>query len=106
VGAPPQAYTDEVYCPGREQSPAWATNLLRYLVNHRKNIYNVENNVQRMLADHSRPVRYELPSPSLTNGPGRRAAQLYIHTPRGRAGRNIDDSTERFVDKTPIGKAD
>ena len=82
------------------------TNLLRYLVNHRKNIYNVENNVQRMLADHCRPVRYELPSPSLTNGPGRRAAQLYIHTPRGRAGRNIDDSTERFVDKTPIGKAD
>jgi hypothetical protein len=29
-----------------------------------------------------------------------KASQLYIHAPRGRAGRSIVDSTERFVEAT------
>jgi hypothetical protein len=31
------------------------------------------------------------------------AAQLYIHAPRGRRSRHIDDKTEGFVDMTRMG---
>jgi hopanoid C-3 methylase len=67
--------------------------------------YNKVYNVEKMLADHARPVHYELPvSPRPeTNAPTAKAAQLYIHAHRGRAGRSIDDSTERFVDATRMG---
>jgi len=27
-------------------------------------------------------------------------ANLYVHAPRGRAARNIDDATEKFVDES------
>jgi hypothetical protein len=52
-----------------------------------------------------RPVHYELPLPprSATDGQGVKAPQLYIHAPRGRPGRSIDDSTERFVEATRMG---
>jgi hypothetical protein len=30
---------------------------------------------------------------------------LYVHAPRGRRGRAIDDSTEEFVDATRMGQA-
>ena len=75
------------------------TNFVRGTMNYNK-IYNVE----KILADHARPVHYELPlSPRPeTNAPTARAAQLYIHAHRGRASRSIDDSTERFVDATRI----
>jgi len=53
-----------------------------------------------MLADHARPVCYELPTRAEPNAPIARPA-LYIHAPRGRAARTIDRSTERFVDETP-----
>ena len=58
--------------------------------------------LRRLLADHARPVHYKLPlSPGPeTNAPTART--LYIHTHRGRAGRSIDDSTERFVEATPV----
>ena len=76
------------------------TNFVRGIMNYNK-VYNVE----KMLADHARPVRYELPvSPRpQTNAPTARAAQLYIHAHRGRRGRSIDDDTERFVDATRMG---
>jgi hypothetical protein len=32
-----------------------------------------------------------------------KSSQLYIHAPRGRVGRSIDDSTERFVEATRMG---
>jgi hopanoid C-3 methylase len=32
-----------------------------------------------------------------------KSSRLYIHAPRGRAGRSIDDSTERFVEATRMG---
>jgi hopanoid C-3 methylase len=64
-----------------------------------KRVYNVE----KMLADHARPVRYELPTRAEPNAPIARPA-LYIHAPRGRAARTIDGSTEkRFVDETRVG---
>jgi hypothetical protein len=58
-----------------------------------------------MLADHARPVHYELPLPPApqTAVASAKTNPLYIHTPRGRAGRSIDDSTERFVDETRMG---
>jgi hypothetical protein len=34
---------------------------------------------------------------------GYASARLYIHPPRGRTSRHIDDSTEGFVDKTRMG---
>ena len=76
------------------------TNFVRGIMNYNK-VYNVE----KMLADHARPVRYELPvSPRpQTNAPTVKAAQLYIHAHRGRTGRSIDDDTERFVDATRMG---
>lgn len=57
-----------------------------------------------LLADHARPVNYEIPLP-----PEREATKaatgrsLYVHAPRGRAGRAIDAATERFVDETRMG---
>jgi hypothetical protein len=76
------------------------TNFVRGIVNYGK-VYSPE----KMLADHARPVHYELPLPptSAANGQTAKASQLYIHAPRGRTGRAIDDSTERFVDATRVG---
>ena len=71
----------------------------------------VDENVYRpevLLADHMKPVKYEIPlqpptpSRDSPNEPvGGRS--LYIHAPRGRAGRAIDAATERFVDETRMG---
>jgi hopanoid C-3 methylase len=76
------------------------TNFMRGIMNYNK-VYNAE----KMLADHDRPVHYELPVSPLpeTHAPGPKGPQLYIHTSRGRAGRSIDESTERFVDATRMG---
>ena len=56
------------------------------------------------LADHQRPVTYEMTPP-----PASRekidAKRLYVLPPRGRHGRAIDDSTEQFVDGTRMGTA-
>ena len=54
------------------------------------------------LADHARPVQYELPlRPEFASVADKRA--LYVHKPAGRRGRTLDDATERFVDATRIG---
>ena len=76
------------------------TNLFRGMLNYNK-VYNLE----KMLADHARPVQYELPLPPRqdANAPAVKGQKLYIHAHRGRAGRNIDDSTEHFVDATRVG---
>jgi len=78
------------------------TNFLRGMM-----LYNKTYNLEKMLGDHAQPVRYEipLPRPAATSAPRANAAGLYIHAPRGRAGRHIDDSTEQFVDETRIGGA-
>jgi hopanoid C-3 methylase HpnR len=57
------------------------------------------------LADHARPVQYEMALP-----PPREERidpkTLYIHRPQGRQGRSaLDDHTEKFVDETRIGTA-
>ena len=77
------------------------TNFMRAIMNYGK-VYNIK----KMLADHARSVHYELPlPPAATNGQAMKAPELYIHAPRGRAGRRIDDSTERFVEATRMGSS-
>jgi hopanoid C-3 methylase len=57
-----------------------------------------------LLADHARPVEYEIPLPPPRAAPTAASGRsLYVHAPRGRAGRAIDAATERFVDETRMG---
>jgi hypothetical protein len=54
------------------------------------------------MADHARPVKYELPLPPV----GATLADkqtMYIHKPTGRPSRTLDDATEQFVDATRAG---
>ena len=84
----------------------FAKNLLRGQTNLLRGIakFNRRFNLEMMLADHARPLRYELPPPQQAGSARRpKAAELYIHAHRGRAGRSIDDSSERFVDATRRG---
>jgi hopanoid C-3 methylase HpnR len=52
------------------------------------------------LADHARPVTYQLP---LRTAAAADRRGLYIHAPRGRRGRAIDEATEQFVEATRTG---
>ena len=70
------------------------TNFVRGMMQYHK-VFDLE----RLLADHAQPVRYQIPLPAKHTT----KAALYIHAPRGRAGRHIDDSTESFVDATRMG---
>lgn len=57
------------------------------------------------LADHARPVRYEMALPPVAREKIN-TKTLYVHGPQGRKGRAaLDDSTERFVDETRMGVA-
>src|SRR5580700_2959325 len=58
-----------------------------------------------LLADHARPVAYEIPLPPAREEKAATGRSLYVHAPRGRAGRAIDAETERFVDETRMGAA-
>ena len=76
------------------------TNFLRMLWK-----FNSVFNPALQLADHERPVKYEiaLPPPRSEKVAAR---TLYVHRPQGRKGRAVlDDSTERFVDETRMGTA-
>ena len=56
------------------------------------------------LADHQQPIKYEinLPPPSTETV---KRDELYIHTSRGRGGREIDHQTADFVNATRMGTA-
>jgi len=73
------------------------TNFLRMLWK-----FNSVYNPELQLADHRRPVKYEisLPPPSVATVQRNR---LYIHETRGRTGRQIDHRTEEFVNSTRMG---
>jgi hopanoid C-3 methylase HpnR len=81
--------------------------LLRGQTNYIRGLFKL-NRVFRpdlLLADHARPVDYEIPlPPHSTAGPAVGRA-LYVHAPRGRAGRAIDAATEQFVEQTRMGTA-
>ena len=80
--------------------------LLRGQTNFVKSMFKM-NSVYRpelLLADHAKPVDYQIPLPPDSDEKASGRA-LYIHAPRGRAGRAIDAATERFVDETRMGAA-
>ena len=56
------------------------------------------------LADHRQPIKYEINLPPPSTATVNRD-ELYIHTNRGRSGRQIDHQTEEFVDATRMGTA-
>ncbi len=56
------------------------------------------------LADHAQPVRYEISLPP-PHSPVVDPEALYVHPGRGRRARELDPSTEQFVDETRMGVA-
>ena len=70
-------------------------------------MYDKVYDLGTVLADHGRPVRYEIPLPPVRKlaapGDGVKLAQLYVHAARGRVGRSVDESTEHFVEATRMG---
>lgn len=92
---------------GRGVARAIGGHLLRGQTNFMRGMfrYNSVYSVEKLLADHARPVHYRLPEPPVASATAR-GRQLYVHAPRGRAARSIDDSTERFVEETRMGTAE
>ncbi|HWB52280.1 MAG TPA: hopanoid C-3 methylase HpnR, partial [Stellaceae bacterium] len=81
--------------------------LLRGQTNFVKSMFKM-NSVYRpelLMADHAKPVDYQIPLPPAREQKAASGRSLYIHAPRGRAGRAIDAATERFVDETRMGAA-
>ncbi len=83
-----------------------AGNLARGQTNTLKMLwkFNSVYDPRLQLADHERPVRYEMsppPAPQDVIDP----RGIYVHPAQGRRGRVIDDATETFVDQTRM-KAD
>lgn len=73
------------------------TNFLRSLFK-----FNSVYDANLLLGDHAKPVNYEIPLPPASEA-GVKKSSLYIHAPRGRASRVIDDAAERFVEETRMG---
>lgn len=64
--------------------------------------FNSVFNPDLQMEDHRRPVLYELPlQPDKVDRVD--ARQLYVHGPKGRKSRQIDDETEKFVEETRMG---
>ena len=81
-----------------------AGHLLRGQTNFVKMLwkFNSVYNPKLQIADHQRPVKYEMalpPAPQESVD----AKVIYIHKARGRKGRAIDDSTEQFVEESRMG---
>ncbi len=75
--------------------------LMRGQTNFVRSLWKFDSvfNAKLLLADHDRPVTYEMAPPPAAGSPFVRK-DLYVHTPLGRKGRALDDATERFVDAT------
>jgi hopanoid C-3 methylase len=76
------------------------TNFLKMLFK-----FNSVYDPRLQMADHARPVRYEMslpPEPRDKVDP----IAIYVHKSQGRRGRQIDNATERFVEDTRMGVAD
>jgi hopanoid C-3 methylase HpnR len=76
------------------------TNFLRMLFK-----FNSVYDPRLQLADHARPVKYEIALPAEPRPRLDRTA-LYVHRAQGRHGREIDNATEQFVDDTRMGTAE
>ena len=84
-----------------------ARQLLRGHPNFLKSLYLLDKiyRPELLLADHGKPVTYEIAPPAGRAASAGPSAQLYVHPPRGRKGRAIDAATESFVDATRAGGA-
>ncbi len=60
----------------------------------------------RQLADHRRPVKYEMTLPPEPGEQKFKPQTLYVHEIRSRKPRALDETTERFVDETRTGTWD
>jgi hopanoid C-3 methylase HpnR len=91
----------------REVAGISARLLLRGRTNFVRSLFKL-NSVYRpdlLLADHGMPVEYKIPLPPPPAAAPAIGRALYVHAPRGRAGRAIDAATERFVEETRMGSA-
>ncbi len=81
-----------------------ARQLLRGNPNFLKSLYTLDKvyRPELLLADHAAAAAYEMP---VMLGRERRQNAIYIHAPRGRKGRAIDNATENFVEETRVGSA-
>jgi hopanoid C-3 methylase HpnR len=81
-----------------------AGHLLRGQTNFVKMLwkFNSVYDPKLQLEDHRRPVEYEMTLPPAVREKVD-PKELYVLPPRGRRGRDTDDSTERFVDATRMG---
>ncbi|UCE62610.1 MAG: hopanoid C-3 methylase HpnR [Nitrospirota bacterium] len=64
--------------------------------------FNSVYNPKLQIADHQRPVKYEMALPPAPQE-SVNAKVIYIHKARGRKSRAIDDSTEQFVEESRMG---
>lgn len=67
--------------------------------------FNKVYDPELLLADHRRPVQYQIALPPPERETLDRGA-LYVHAAGNRRSRAIDDATERFVDETRLGAAE
>ncbi len=83
-----------------------AGHLLRGQTNFLKMLWKFKSvyDPRLQLADHARPVTYEMPLPPAPVS-GIVPHLLYIHRAQGRAGRVLDEATEQFVETTRMGKS-
>ena len=91
----------------REASGLAAARLLRGQTNFVKMLwkFNSVYNPELQISDHRQPVKYEISlQPARSDRVDRQS--MYIHSPHGRRGRQIDGSTEQFVNDTRMGAAD
>src|SRR5437879_3285390 len=66
--------------------------------------FNSVFNPKLQMADHQRPVSYEMSLPPSAQDPVN-SKLLYILPPKGRRGRAVDDSTEQFVETSRMGSS-
>src|SRR5262249_24590542 len=64
--------------------------------------FNSVYNPNLQISDHQQPVKYEISLPPDHQGKVDRQS-LYIHSAKGRSGRQIDSATESFVESTRMG---
>ncbi len=80
--------------------------LLRGQTNFLKSLFSLDRvfRPEYLLNDHAQPVAYEMPLAAAPLG-ALQPAQLYIHPPKGRKGRQLDHASERFVEETRMGSS-
>jgi len=80
--------------------------LLRGQTNFARSMWKFNSvfDAKLLLADHQRPVEYEIPLPPKADQ-NAKGQTLYILKPHGRGARATDAATERFVDETRTGTA-